>query len=68
LESIALTYQPPTDVPMITTWRGRNVDTLSREEAIAALKEAARLYSQTLEMECMARELWAAAITRRNHG
>lgn len=61
-----MTYQPQPDVPMITTWRGRNVDTLSREEAIAALKEAARLYAQTLEMECMARELWAAATFRKN--
>lgn len=35
--------------PMVTTWRGRNIEELSREELIEALQWATRAYHEALE-------------------
>lgn len=35
-----------TDIPMITMWMGKNVDELTREEAIDALKQSARMLAE----------------------
>jgi hypothetical protein len=43
---------------MIVSWRGRNVDTLSHEEAITELKVVLGLYKQALEWEREARMMW----------
>jgi hypothetical protein len=40
-------------------WKGRPVEDLSREEAIEALKQVARLYDQTLERKSVEREMFA---------
>lgn len=37
------------DVPRVTTWKGRDINELSREELIEAVEWCAKAYSEALE-------------------
>ena len=58
----------PADIPMVTMFMGKNVDDMTREEAIAALKVASKGWHDQIETTLSVNRTWAALLCGREFG
>ena len=52
-------------IPMLFYWRGKNVEELSRDELIAAVKQLGRAYEDSVKLHRASNEIFRTALERR---